>query len=190
MPHAISVLFTALRSYRASKPVEAGRLRFHFVGTSYVAYGKGRPSVVPLAMEFGVADQVDEIPHRIGFLEALRLQLDADILLLPGSSDPAYSPSKVYLYYLADRPILGLVFKGSVMEKLLTELSCAYLVSFSEREEKREAEGSIHRFFDLALSGFPAGSLPERNRAYFDAHFLARELTREQCVLFDAATLK
>jgi hypothetical protein len=190
MPHAISVLFTALRSYRAMKPAEASRLKFHFVGTSYVAYGRGKPSVIPLALEFGVSDQVDEVPHRIGFLEALRLQLDADVLLLPGSSDPAYSPSKVYLYYLADRPILGLVFRGSVMEKLLAELSCAYLVSFAEKEEKKQAEASVHRFFDLALSGFPPGSLPERNRAYFDAHFLAEELTREQCVLFNAAILR
>jgi hypothetical protein len=187
MPHAISVLFTALRSYRAVKPAEAMRMKFHFVGTSYVAFGRGKPSVLPLAAEFGVADQVDEIPHRIGFLEALRLQIDADILLLPGSSDPAYSPSKLYLYYLANRPILGLVFRDSVMEKLLKELSCAYLVSFTEREDKREALENVHRFFDLAIAGFPPGSLPERNNAYFDSHFLAEELTREQCALFDAS---
>jgi len=187
MPHAISVLFAALRSYRALKPNLAARLKFHFIGTSYVASGRGKPSVVPLAMEFGVADQVDEIPHRIGFLDSLRLQMDADVLLLPGSSDPAYSPSKVYLYYLAGPPILGLVFKDSVMEHLLLELSCATVVSFQEWEKKDDAQAGIQAFFDLALAGFPPGSLPVRNDSYFNAHYLARELTGEQCRLFERA---
>jgi hypothetical protein len=187
MPHAISVLFHALRAYRERHPAAARRFSFHFVGTSYAALGEGKYSVMPLAAEFGVDDQVEEIPHRIGFFEAIRLQLDADILLLPGSSDPAYSPSKVYFYYLAGRPILGLVFRNSVMERLVDELSCAYLVRFVERGPKEDTHAQIHRFFDLALSGFPAGSLPVRNQAGFQARFMADALTREQCGLFDAA---
>jgi hypothetical protein len=187
MPHAVSALFSALRLYRERYPERAGRLRFHFIGTSYVAAGRGIPSVMPLAAKFGVLDQVGEIPHRIGFMEALRLQLDADVLLLPGSSDPAYSPSKVYLYYLTNRPILGLVFRDSVMERLLGELSCAYLVRIPEPGGEEIACASIHRFFDQALFGFPPGSLPARNNAYFNAHFLADVLTGEQCALFNAA---
>jgi len=187
MPHAVSALFMALRFYRERFPERASRLRFHFIGTSYVAAGRGSPSVVPLAAKFGVLDQVEEIPHRIGFMEALRLQLDSDVLLLPGSSDPAYSPSKVYLYYLTNRPILGLVFRGSVMEELLNELSCAYLVHIPEPGGEEIAVASIHRFFDQALFGFPPGSLPARNDAYFNGHFLADVLTGEQCALFNAA---
>jgi hypothetical protein len=187
MPHAISVLFSALRSYREAKPDEATRMKFHFVGTSYVAYPMGKPSVLPLAREFGVADQVDEIPHRIGFFDALRMQLDSDVLLLPGSSDPAYSPSKVYLYYLAGPPILALVFKDSVMERLLTELSCATVVSFEERGDKEPAYRAIHRFFDLAVSGALSASMPARNDFYFNAQYLADGLTRQQCALFDSA---
>jgi hypothetical protein len=187
MPHAVSALFTALRSYRERFPERAGRLKFYFVGTSYVEAGRGKPSVVPLAEEFGVSDQVVEVPHRIGFMEALRLQLDADVLMLPGSSDPAYSPSKVYLYYLTNRPILGLVFRGSVMEGLLEELSCARLVRIPEPGGEGAAQAAIHSFFDHSLSGFPAGSLPVRNDAYFASHFLADALTGEQCALFDEA---
>jgi hypothetical protein len=187
MPHAISTLFAALRSYRELHPDRASRLRFHFVGTSYVASGLGTPSVLPLAGKFGVADQVEEIPHRVGFLEALRMQLDADVLLLPGSSDPAYSPSKVYLYYLTDRPILGLVFRDSVMERLLEELSCACLVRVPEPGGEDAARAAIQRFFDHALFGFPPGSLPTRNDARFRERFLAEGLTGEQCALFDAA---
>lgn len=187
MPHSLKVLFTALRLYREQSPERAARLRFHFIGTSYVANGQGKPSVIPVAAQCGVADQVEEISHRIGHLEALRWQQNADALLLPGSSDHAYSPSKVYPYFLTGRPILGLVFKGSVMEALLDELACAYMVRYHEHEPKDRAHDELCRFFDQVIEGFPAGSLPTRNSALFNRHFLAEELTRRQCGLFDRA---
>jgi hypothetical protein len=189
MPHALTVLFTGLRRYREMYPDRADRLRFHFIGTSYVAPGRGKASVLPVAKLCGVADQVDEVPHRVGHLEALRLQLDADILLLPGSSDLAYSPSKIYPYYLTGRPILGLVFRDSVMEGLLDELACAYMVRFRQNEAKDEAYAGLHRFFDLALSGQAAASMPVRNEESFKRLYLADELTRQQCALFDQALL-
>jgi len=187
MPHALLVLFTALRQYRERHPERGARLRFHFIGTSYVPAGKGKPSVIPIAEQCGVADQVTEVPHRIGYLDALQLQHRTDILLLLGSSDLAYSPSKVYLYFLTDRPILGLVFRDSVMERLLDELSCAYVVRFREREPKEEAHAGLYRFFDYVLDGFPDGVLPKRNQQHFNTYYLAEELTRRQCALFERA---
>ena len=187
MPHALTVLFVAVRIYRDRHPEKAARLRFHFVGTSYVRPGRGKFSVMPVAEQCGVADQVSEVPHRVGHLESIRMQQDADALLLPGSSDLAYSPSKVYVYYLTQKPILGLVFFNSVLERLLEELSCAYIARFSIMGAKDDAYRDIHRFFDLALEGFPAGSLPKRNDAAFNAKFLADELTRQQCALFEQA---
>ncbi len=163
------------------------RLRFHFLGTSYVAPGQGKNSVIPVAETCGVADQVTEIPHRLGHLECLRLQLEADLLLLPGSSDLAYSPSKVYPYYLSRRPTLGLVFKNSVMERLLDELAFAFMVRFDADENKQAAHEGLCRFFDLAFAGFPPGTFPERNDAYFNETFLAETLTGKQCGLFELA---
>jgi hypothetical protein len=187
MPHAMTVLFQGLKLYHERSPERARRLRFHFLGTSYVAPGQGKNSVTPVAESCGVANQVEEIPHRLGHLECLRLQVEADILLLPGSSDLAYSPSKVYPYYLSRRPTLGLVFKTSVMERLLDELSCAYMVRFGADEDKREAHDALCRFFDLAFDGFPPGTFLERNDAYFNARFLAETLTARQCALFTQA---
>jgi hypothetical protein len=186
-PHALTVLFEGLKRYRTRRPDRALRLRFHFLGTSYVAPGQGQNSVMPVAQACGVGEQVFEVPHRLGHLECLRLQTEADILLLPGSSDLAYSPSKIYPYYLSGRPILGLVFKGSVLERLLDELSCAFLVRFGADETKDAAHEQIGLFFDLAFDGFPPGSLPRRNDAYFNAHYLAETLTQRQCELFDRA---
>lgn len=188
MPHSLTVLFEGLRLYRARAPERAKRLRFHFLGTSYVSEGKGINSVAPIAIQCGVGDQVEEIPHRLGHLECLRLQSEADVLLLPGSSDLAYSPSKAYPYYLTGRPILGLVFEGSVMEALLDELSCAFLIRFREHGPKADAHSEIGHFFDLAFDGFRLGALPKRNDAVFDQRYLAKSLTAMQCQLLERAT--
>ena len=187
MPHALLVLFTALRLYRERSPENAGRLRFHFVGTSYVLPGHGLPSVLPIAEQCGVSDLVDEIPHRIGYLDAIRLQREADALLLLGSSDLAYSPSKIYQYYLAGKPILGLVSRDSVMEALLDQLSCAFMVRFREAGPKNEAHADAARAFDLILEDSLMSGLPPRNDTYFTANFLAEESTRAQCALFESA---
>ena len=187
LPHALTVLFDGLRLYRERHPERARRLRFQFLGTSYVAPGTGRNSVLPLAEQCGVADLVEEVPHRLGHLECLRLQTEADVLLLAGSSDRAYSPSKIYPYFLADRPTLAVVFQPSVLENLLTPLSFAVIVPLGDAPSHASAHAALAKFFDDALAGFPPGSLPTRNQAYFDAHFLADHLTAVQCQLFDRA---
>ena len=185
MPHSLSVLFDGVRKYREKHPERGNLLRFHFVGTSYVAPGTGVMSVMPVAEACGVADLVAEIPHRIGHLEALAWQLQADVLLLPGSSDLAYSPSKLYPYFLTGRPILGIVFRGSVMEHLLEELGCAQLIRFSENEPKEDAHARLATILDLAFAGFPAGTRTARNEKLFRETYLVEELTRRQCSLFD-----
>ncbi len=187
MPHSLTVLFDGLRLYREKNPDRAARFRFHFIGTSYVASGQGVPSVLPIAEHAGVADLVTEIPHRIGHLEALRLQQAADVLMLPGSSDLAYSPSKIYPYFLTGRPILGIVFRQSVMEDLMDELNCATLIRFTPAEPKDTAYADLAIFLDQALAGFPQGTLPVRAEALFAQLYNAPELTRRQCALFDRA---
>ena len=186
-PHALTVLFAGVSLFRERRPEDASRLRFHFLGTSYVAPGQGRPAVLPLAEQFGLADLVTELPHRIGHLECLRLQEQADVLLLPGSSDSAYSPSKTYTYFLTGRPILGLVFEGSVLEHLLGELGGAYLVRFSEHGPKEHAHAAIARFLEAAARGRAAELAAPRDEERFAREFLAPSLTARQAEIFSLA---
>jgi len=186
MPHALDVLFGALRSYRA-RVSGAARFRFRFLGTSYVAKGAGRFSVMPVAKALGMDDLVTEVPHRIGYLESLRFLMEANALLLLGSSDRSYSPSKLYPYYLSGKPILSIVFRDSYLAGLLTDLNCSTIATFDLDESCEPAYAEIHRFFDLALAGFPPAGQPLRNDAFFRRTYLAETLTTRQCELFDQA---
>lgn len=71
MPHALNVLFEALHGYRERVPA-ASRFRFSFLGTSYVAKGKGRHSVLPVAQDRGVDDLVSEVPTASAISRACR----------------------------------------------------------------------------------------------------------------------
>jgi hypothetical protein len=190
MPKALNAFFDSLHFYRTQCPEKAARLRFHFIGTSYAAPGNAKPSVLPIAREWGVADLVEEIPCRVGFLECLRHQAEADVLLLLGSSDPAYSPSKLYTYFLSDRPILAPVFKNSVLEGLLRELQCARIVLLGDPAGQEDVRSQTIRFFEDALSGFPEGALPVRNTEFFNKHYLAETLTGKQCRLLERAAAR
>lgn len=185
MRDALDVLFVGLRRFRDAHPADAARLRLHFYGTSYAPPGRGEASVLPLAAAHGLSDTVVEIPHRLGHLESLALQLQADALLLLGSGDPAYSPSKTYPYHLSGKPLLGVVQAESCLEKLLRELSCATLATFIPGGPPEDAYAAIARFCSAALTGFPENTQPARNDEVFRSRFLAEPLTARQCQLFD-----
>jgi len=187
LPGAVNVLFAALRRFREQYPAQADRLRLLFLGTHYLPAGLARPALAALAAREGVADLVFELPHRLGHLQSLRCLLEADALLLLGSSDPAYSPSKLYPYYQSGKPILGLVYAGSHLEALLGELACAHLAVIPPDDAGTAPDGTIADFFRQALAGFPLGAQPPRNEDLFRRNCLAEPLTRQQCELFAKA---
>lgn len=186
MPRALDFLFEGFARYRSARPERAARFLFHFVGTSYVPPGHGKPVVLPVAREHGLADFVDEVPHRVGYLESLEYLMEADGLMLLGSSDLAYSPSKLYPYYLSGKPILAVVFAQSQLEGLLNDLACSWLVSLAEPDQ-HTANQALAAFFDWAAAGFSGATRPARNDTLFNRACLAEPLARQQCELFERA---
>jgi len=189
MKPALEVFFDGLSAFCQKKAVPP-QLRVEFLGTSYAYDGLARPTVVPIAQHFSVDGLVSEMPTRLGHLEALYEQTAADALLLLGTSDPAYSPSKLYPYYLSGRPILAIVLKDSYLEQLLRSLSCAVIVTFESSGQNDQTREQLTSFFTAMLTRFPAGSLPKRNNELFQREFLSGALTRRQCALFDRVVTK
>jgi hypothetical protein len=186
MHPSLGVLLDGLNEFRATHGAEMP-LRIEFLGTSYAPPGKEQASVAPLALPLGLADVVSEKPARLGHLEALAVQGEADALLLLGSDDPDYAPSKLYPYFLTGRPILAVVPAGSNLEQTLAELNCARIVTFGENGGTARTREELAAFFSDLLAGMPAGTLPARNEAHFRQTYLSRSLVEKQCALFDRA---
>lgn len=105
MESSLSACFALVAAGRRRRPALFDRLRFVFVGTGYGASGNP-PVAGRLAAETGMSDRVLEHPDRIGFLDAQKSMLDASMLLVLGSDDDAYMPSKLNQSLSLPKPII------------------------------------------------------------------------------------
>lgn len=129
MEDALRLLFAGLAQLTRAETSPSWRL--HFIGTSYAPAAQAKPSVLPLAEAAGVAHLVEEHPGRVGHFVALRTMLEADALLLLGSADRSYAPSKLAWLALAAKPVLALIPGGGQLETTLRDLSFVHVARFA-----------------------------------------------------------
>ena len=183
MRPALEYLFAAVRQLRMQHPEAVRRLRFHFIGTSYAPPSRAMCSVRPIAESCGVGDLVREQPGRVGYFTAIRTLLEADAIVIPGSEDAAYNPSKIAPCFLADKPTLALTPAGSALDQMASELEFATIARWPELTGTTPATD-----FLIALLLNPAPTRhPSRNWDLFRARHTARARTRQQCELLERA---
>lgn len=185
LPDGIEALFGACQDYLRNNLALSDQLYLHFIGSRYVSSQESAPDLQPYAERFGLTAQVHEIPHRVGYLESLRWQLEGDALILLGSRDPAYSPSKLFTYLRSGKPILALVIPDSHLEQLLSRFGGAFVVRCGPTVAAGEVNAGVKRFLDSAFASFPMKHLPFRDEATLDAHFGPAALTARQCAFFE-----
>lgn len=116
LPAGMGVLDAFLEGLRVLKqgdPNVASRLRVHFVGTGSSPDDPNGHRVLPRSRAAGVDDIVDEHPQRIGYVDALNHLSRSDAVLVLGSTEPHYTPSKVFQAMLSRRPVLALLHEDS-----------------------------------------------------------------------------
>ncbi len=116
LPAGIVVLdafLAGLRALREKAPAVAARLRVHFVGTGSSPDDPNGHRVLPRAREAGVVDMVDEHPHRIGYVDTLNHLEQCSAVLVLGSTERHYTPSKVFQAILSKRPVFALLHAES-----------------------------------------------------------------------------
>lgn len=176
MRPALELLFAGLRHWRDSRGGSRPDLHLHFVGTSYAPAEHARPSVLPLARAAGVAELVEETPARVGYLAALRTLLASDAILLLGSDDEAYSPSKLATVAFAGRPVLALVPAGGALDRALAEIGGATVAHFRPQPDVE----TVVEF----LRAFPPVAAAAADRF---THLGAAARTRELAAFLDRA---
>lgn len=132
LPSGTGVLRAALAglaSLKARAPAAYARLRLHFFGTSNQRQPGQPDRVLPIARELGVADAVTEEAVRLDYLDALNVQFTSQALLLLGSTEAHYTPSKVFPALLTGRPLVAVYHQASSVVELLSRLPSATLVT-------------------------------------------------------------
>ena len=104
---------------------DVARIRLHFFGTSNLRSDAAPLRVRPIAEELGVGDIVTEHPARLDYFEALSVLKESTGVLLLGSSEPHYTPSKVFPALVVERPVFGVMHEASTATDLLTKIGGA-----------------------------------------------------------------
>jgi len=139
--------------------------------------------VLPIAEAAGVADVVTETPARLPFLDALNSLATSDTLLMIGSSETHYTPSRLLPYVFARRPIFALMNAASDATGLLRRHAGVQLVAYDSERPAASRVAEIHRELVAWLQGVRAPDLPPVD-ASWDA-YTARTLTGHVAALFD-----
>lgn len=94
---------------------------FQFIGTL--------GTIKPIAEKYGLWESVVfEHPERVPYLDVLEILDAADGIFILGSTEPHYTPSKVYQGVLSNKPILAVLHKESSAVKVLQESNAGQCV--------------------------------------------------------------
>jgi glycosyltransferase involved in cell wall biosynthesis len=162
LPKGGEVLDAVLRGLallRAQSPAQYARLRVHFIGTSNQRTEAADPRVLPAARALGVDDVVTETAPRLDYLDALNVQSRAHAVLLLGSTEPHYTPSKVFPALLSRRPIVAVYHDASsVIDVLATPGVDAHVITFDEQRPIESRIPDVARALGALAAGRSASA--------------------------------
>jgi hypothetical protein len=128
-------VFKALNSLQTTSlglPTEGelagSNLQLNFIGTL--------GTIKPFAEQYNLwGSAVLEHPDRIPYLDVLSRLDAADAVFILGSTEPHYTPSKVYQAVLSGKPILAVLHEASTAVKVLRESMAGIVVTMKGEED-------------------------------------------------------
>jgi hypothetical protein len=186
LPAGVVVLeafLAGLKDLKTISPDVASRLKVHFVGTGSSPDDPAGHQVRPRAERMGVGDLVDEHPQRIGYVDALNHLARSDAVLVMGSTEAHYTPSKVFQALLSRRPVFAMLHRDSASVDVLRSKHAGCVLTLTEAALPPAADvAAALRSFVSARTGV-VGDIDD---AAFDA-YSARSSTRALAQALDLA---
>lgn len=127
-------------------------IEFHFIGTGKLPNDPNSYNIKPLAEKYNLWQTVIfEYPARIPYLDVLVHLEAADGIFILGSTEPHYTPSKVYQGVLSSKPILAVLHKESSAVKILEESGAGIVLAFNGEHDLDVIERSFIPVFQKYL---------------------------------------
>lgn len=122
------------------------------IGTSYSPAGKEKPVFSRIIAEEKADSLVSENPSRLPYIQSLKLLSRANQLVILGSTEPHYNPSKLLNYLLSGKPLLTLPRDQSAFHQFLLQTGGSVIVPFNPEEPVENlTRAIIHHWFQLPL---------------------------------------
>jgi hypothetical protein len=136
LPKAYTVLDRFLESIALLKRTRPGLCRefhLHFVGTGKSPTDSEGFNIRPYIERRGLADCATEYPQRFPYVEVLTHLDAASGILVLGSTEPHYSPSKIFQSLMSRRPVFAILHEQSSAVPVLHATNGAIVITLSEQ---------------------------------------------------------
>ena len=151
------------------------KTELYFLGTSYAGNGEGIPSVLPIAEKLGIVEGVFELTDRLSYYDALRHLKLSDGLMIIGSDDFDYNPSKIYTYLLANKAIFSILNKTSAGNDILSNYENVFQTFLGEDQAA----------INIKLKNFVEALLNKSENLQNEILFTPEIMTGEQVEIFE-----
>jgi hypothetical protein len=177
MRPALDILFKAFAHFMERSPARAKIHRFHFIGTNYAPAHMAEHTVLPAARSAGVEKFVSEHTGRVGYFEAVNYTTRADSILIMGSNDSSYNPSKLNGSLITRSPLLLIAHQKSALLNRAQHIGLKYTFAFSADQTATNAIGDLlTRWFEK--KGFAEPPPEEVSRHVLSAEAMTDQLVR------------
>jgi hypothetical protein len=138
LPRAYEPLENIFHSIHANRAFFENT-EFHFIGSGKKPDDPKAFNIKPLAEKYGLWQEVIfEYPTRIPYLDVLSHLKAADAIFILGSTEPHYTPSKVYQAVLSGKPIFAVLHTESSAVPVLKDSRAGIVLEFADKNEIEE----------------------------------------------------
>lgn len=177
MALSVETLLTAFQR-STGEGTALGRLALMFLGTEY-ASTRSVGKIATLAAGMGLGNRVIEQTDRLPLLDAFRSLYEASVLIVLGSRDVSYQPSRLYQCVSIGKPVIVVAPRESVLARecakfpnvvfLSCEPSPAEFESFERAFRATMARAASNpEEIERAIAPYEAAQLGAREAALFD----------------------
>jgi hypothetical protein len=178
-PAAIPVLNNFLQSIAELRERRVDlyrRLKISFIGTTRNSHSPDGCWVAEMAGQLGIADVIETHQDRVGYLDALRAQSTADVVLILGSTEPHYTASKIYGVLMSEKPFLSIFHRESSSHKILADAGGGIAIGFGSESELAQMVDLIASAIETLLENVESiGKVNPASYAQYTANAVAAQ---------------
>jgi hypothetical protein len=178
LPKAYEPLEALCKAISDNKSMYAN-LEIHFIGTGKTPNDPEGYNIKPVAEKYGLWNTVIfEYPKRIPYLDVL-VHLDvADGVFILGSTEPHYTPSKVYQGVLSGKPVLAILHKESSAFHVInnTNAGIAYPLDPDNVQQLTTDFPALYHKYSMILKTFSPQQVRQEEFANYTAYAVTGKL--------------
>lgn len=147
LPKAFAPLRSLFQSLVSSIEIFKN-VEFHFIGTGKIPNDPTSYTIKSIAEEYGIwQTNIFEYPKRIPYLDVLVHLNAASGIFILGSTEPHYTPSKVYQAVLSQKPVLAVLHEKSSAASVLRDSKAGKVFTFAGEADLAKINNGFNDIF-------------------------------------------